>query len=39
MEYPDSPAAKAFMDIVEKIKTYIQNKENAEQSPGKTSDK
>jgi ATP-binding protein involved in chromosome partitioning len=30
MEYPDSPAAKAFMDIVEKIKSYIQNKENTE---------
>ena len=34
MEYPDSPAAKAFMEIVEKIKTYIQNKENVDnQSP------
>jgi ATP-binding protein involved in chromosome partitioning len=31
MEYPDSPAAKAFMDIVEKIKFYIQNNENSEQ--------
>ena len=39
MEYPDSPASKAFMDIVEKIKTYIQNKENSKPSPGKTSSK
>jgi ATP-binding protein involved in chromosome partitioning len=30
MEYPDSPAAKAFMEIVEKIKTYIQNKKNTD---------
>jgi len=28
MEHPDSPAAKAFMEIVEKIKTYIQEKGN-----------
>ncbi len=28
MEYPDSPGAKAFMDIVEKIKSYIQDKNN-----------
>jgi len=27
MQYPDSPAAKAFMEIVEKIKTYIKKKE------------
>lgn len=27
MENPDSPASKAFMEIVEKIKTYIQEKE------------
>ncbi len=34
MEYPDSPAAKAFMEIVEKIKIYIQNKETSDnQSP------
>jgi len=34
MEYPDSPAAKAFMEIVEKIKMYIQNKETSDnQSP------
>jgi ATP-binding protein involved in chromosome partitioning len=34
MEYPDSPAAKAFMEIVEKIKMYIQNKETGDnQSP------
>ncbi|PVX25036.1 MAG: ATP-binding protein [Candidatus Bathyarchaeum sp.] len=39
MEHPDSPAAKAFMTIVEKIKTYVQNKENTEQAPSKTSDK
>ena len=32
MEYPDSPATKAFMDIVEKIKTYIKNNETTEQS-------
>jgi ATP-binding protein involved in chromosome partitioning len=31
MEYQDSPAAKAFMDIVEKIKSYIQNNENSKQ--------
>jgi ATP-binding protein involved in chromosome partitioning len=30
MEYPDSPAAKAFMEIVEKIKMYIQNKETGD---------
>jgi ATP-binding protein involved in chromosome partitioning len=36
MEHPDSPAAKSFMNIVETIKTYIQNKENADQSPNKT---
>jgi ATP-binding protein involved in chromosome partitioning len=37
MEYPDSPAAKAFMEIVEKIKIYIQNKENTDsQSPDET---
>ncbi len=37
MEHPDSPASKAFMDIVEKIKAYIQKKEkNENQSPGKT---
>jgi ATP-binding protein involved in chromosome partitioning len=40
MEYPDSPAAKAFMEIVEKIKTYINNKETTDsQSPDKTGDK
>ncbi len=40
MEYPDSPAAKAFMEIVEKIKMYIQNKETTDsQSPDKTGDK
>ena len=40
MEYPDSPAAKAFMEIVEKIKMYIQNKENSDsQSPDETADK
>ena len=27
MEHPDSPASKAFMEIVEKIKAYIQEKE------------
>ena len=37
MENPDSPASKAFMDIVEKIKTYIQEKEN--RSPNETGDK
>ncbi len=37
MENPDSPAAKAFMEIVEKIKTYIQEKEN--RSPNETGDK
>ena len=37
MEHPNSPASKAFMEIVEKIKTYIQNKENTEsQSPDET---
>ena len=30
MRYPDSPAAKAFMEIVEKIKMYIQNKETSD---------
>jgi len=40
MEHPDSPASKAFMEIVEKIKTYIQEKEkNEKQSPSKTGDK
>jgi len=40
IEYPDSPAAKAFMEIVEKIKMYIQNKETTDsQSPDKTGDK
>jgi ATP-binding protein involved in chromosome partitioning len=28
MENPDSPASKAFMEIVEKIKAYIQEREN-----------
>jgi ATP-binding protein involved in chromosome partitioning len=28
MEHPDSPASKAFMEIVQKIETYIQEKEN-----------
>lgn len=28
MEHPDSPASKAFMEIVQKIETYIQKKEN-----------
>lgn len=37
MENPDSPASKAFMEIVEKIKTYIQEKEN--RSPNETGDK
>ncbi len=37
MENPDSPASKAFMEIVEKIKTYIQEKENM--SPTETGDK
>ena len=37
MEHPDSPASKAFMEIVEKIKTYIQEKEN--QSSKETGDK
>jgi ATP-binding protein involved in chromosome partitioning len=37
MENPDSPASKAFMAIVEKIKTYIQEKEK--QSSTETSDK
>jgi len=37
MENPDSPASKAFMEIVEKIKTYIQEKENM--SPNETGDK
>jgi len=27
LEYPDSPAAKAFMEIIKKIKAYIQKKE------------
>ena len=37
MEYPESPAAKAFLEIVEKIKTYIQNKESTgNQSPVET---
>jgi ATP-binding protein involved in chromosome partitioning len=40
MEYPDSPAAKSFMEIVEKIKTYIQNKENSDnQSPDEATEK
>jgi ATP-binding protein involved in chromosome partitioning len=40
MEYPDSPAAKAFMEIVEKIKAYIQNKENSDsQSPDEATEK
>lgn len=40
MEHPDSPASKAFMKIVEKIKTYIQEKEKkGKQSPSKTGDK
>lgn len=30
LEHSDSPAAKAFMDIVEKIKIYILGKENTE---------
>jgi hypothetical protein len=37
MEHPDSPASKAFMEIVEKFKTYIQEKEN--QSANETGDK
>ncbi len=37
MENPDSAASKAFMEIVEKIKTYIQEKEN--RSPNETGDK
>ena len=37
VEHPDSPASKAFMEIVEKIKTYIQEKEN--QSSKETGDK
>jgi ATP-binding protein involved in chromosome partitioning len=38
-EYADSPASKAFMTIVEKIKEYIQEKEkNVDQSPSKTGD-
>ena len=38
-ENPDSPASKAFMKIVEKVKTYIQEKEKREkQSPSKTGD-
>ena len=37
MEHPDSPASKAFMEIVEKIKTYIQEKENL--SANETGDK
>jgi ATP-binding protein involved in chromosome partitioning len=36
MEYPDSPASKAFMEIVEKIKAYIQEKEENDQSSVKT---
>jgi ATP-binding protein involved in chromosome partitioning len=32
MEYPDSAAAKAFIDIVRKIMSYIQNKENIDSS-------
>ena len=28
MEHPNSPASKAFMEIVEKIRAYIQEKEN-----------
>lgn len=31
MEYPDSPASKAFMKIVEKITAYIQEKERYKQ--------
>jgi len=39
MEHPDSPASKAFMKIVEKIKTYIQEKEKkGKQSPSKAGD-
>jgi ATP-binding protein involved in chromosome partitioning len=39
MEHPDSPASKAFMTIVEKIKAYIQEKEKNEDQPlGKTGD-
>lgn len=38
MEYPDTPAAKAFMDIVKKIKAYIENKEKVT-SKNKTSKK
>ncbi|MCW4014923.1 MAG: Mrp/NBP35 family ATP-binding protein [Candidatus Bathyarchaeota archaeon] len=30
MENPDSPAAKAFLDIVEKIKAFVENKENTD---------
>jgi ATP-binding protein involved in chromosome partitioning len=37
MEHPDSPASKAFMQIVEKLKTYIQDKEP--QSANEISDK
>jgi hypothetical protein len=32
MEQPDSPASKAFMAIVEKLKTYIQEKEKMKTS-------
>jgi len=40
MSHPESAAAKAFMNIVEKIKTYIQNKESSNtQSHDKTEDK
>jgi len=38
MEHPDSPASKAFMEIVEKLTTYIQEK-NENQSSSKTGDK
>lgn len=40
MEHPDSHASKAFMEIVRKIKVFIQQKGiNEHQSPGKTGDK
>jgi ATP-binding protein involved in chromosome partitioning len=40
MQYPDSPAAKAFMEIVEKIKTYIKKKEKiSDQSSDEATEK
>lgn len=39
MEHPDSPASKAFMEIVEKIKMFIREREKSEgQSPDRTKD-